>query len=91
MDDFSLIDFMKVFKEFIRIPDEEMTLLGAPLLQGPAVDKALTTKVDDLDRAVSRLKLLHAHDALVLLKNSLSMPRLLYILRTSDTTVIHYL
>ena len=61
-----------------------MTLLGAPILQGPALDKALKMKVDDLDRVVSHLKLLHAHDALVLLKNSLSMPRLLYILRTSE-------
>ena len=61
-----------------------MTLLGAPILQGPALDKALKTKVDDLDRAVSRVKLLHAHDALVLLKSSLSMPHQLYVLRTSD-------
>ena len=34
--------------------------------------------------AISRLKYLQAHDALVLLKNSLSMSRLLYTLRTSD-------
>ena len=84
MDDFSLIDSMEVFREFIRIPKEEMTLLGALILQGPALDKALKTKVEDLDRAVSRLKLLNAHDALELLKNSLSMPRQLYIWRTSD-------
>ena len=70
MDDFSLIDSMEVFKEFIRIPKEEMTLLGAPILQGPALDNALKMKVDDLDRAISRLKLLHAHDTLVLLKQS---------------------
>ena len=75
IDDFSLRDSMEVFKELIRIPKEEITLLGTPILQGPALDKALKTKVEDLDRAVSRLKLLQAHDALVLLKNSLSMPR----------------
>ena len=40
--------------------------------------------MDDLDRAISRLKYLQAHEALVLLKNSLSMPCLLYSLRTSD-------
>ena len=61
-----------------------MTLLGAPILKGPALDSALQIKVDDLTRAVDRLRLVHAHDALVLLKNSLRMPRLLYILRTSD-------
>ena len=75
---------MEVFKEFIRIPRQEMTLLGASILQGPALNEALTTKVDDLDKTVNRLKLLHAHNALVLLKNRISMPRLLSILRTSD-------
>ena len=35
-------------------------------------------------QSLSHLKYLQAHNALVLLKNSLSMPRLLYTLRTSD-------
>jgi len=39
-----------------------------------------------LDKALQRLSLLHSHDALVLLKNSLSMPKLLYLLRTADCT-----
>jgi len=33
---------------------------------------------------LERLSLIHSHDALVLLKNSLSMPKLLYLLRTAD-------
>ena len=57
-----------------------MTLLGIPIPRGPALDKMLLGKVDDLDRDISRLTYLQAHDALVLLKNSLSMPRLLYTL-----------
>ena len=61
-----------------------MTLLGASILQGPGLGSAMQNKVDDLTREVDRLKLLHANDALVLLKNSLTMSRLLYILRTSD-------
>ena len=84
MDDFSSVETMNVFKDFIRVPKDQMTLLGATISRGHALDKALQAKVDDLERAVTRLKLLHAHDALVLLKNSLSMPRLLYTLRTSD-------
>ena len=83
MDDFSSIETMHVFKDFIRVPKNQMTLLGAPISRGHAMDKVLQEKVDDLDRAISRLKYLQAHDALVLLKNSLSMPRLLYTLRTS--------
>ena len=36
-----------------------------------------------MNRAIDRLSLLQAHDALCLLKNSTAMPKLLYILRTS--------
>ena len=44
-------------------------------------------KIDDLSRAIERLTLLQAHDALVILKNSLAIPKLLYLLRTSDCGV----
>ena len=33
---------------------------------------------------MKRLSMLHAHDSLVLLKNSLAMPKLLFLLRTAD-------
>ena len=59
-------------------------MLGSPVQSGPAVDAALETKCADLSRAVSRLYLLHAHDALVILRNSLSVPKLLYTLRTAN-------
>ena len=57
--------------------------MGAPILEGKAVDKALIAKITDLERSVERLTLLPAHDALCLLKNALAMPKLLYILRSS--------
>ena len=60
-----------------------MLLLGAPVLKEPAVDLALQNKVSNLHRAMGRLALLHSHDALVLLRNSLAMSELLYKLRTS--------
>ena len=72
------------FKNFIRTTTTDMNLLGAPILKDKAQDIALKQKNDDLERAISRLSLLQAHDALVLLKNSLGMPKLLYTLRTSD-------
>ena len=84
MDDFSSIATMHVFKDFIRVPKDQMTLLGASISRGPTLDKVLLDTVDDLDRAIIRLKYLQAHNALILLKNSPSMPRLLYTLRTSD-------
>ena len=82
MEDFSQIEQFQVFKDFIRVSKDDMTLLGAPILQDRALDTALRTKVDELERAINQLKLLRAHDALEPLKSSISMPTLLYLLRT---------
>src|SRR6218665_491199 len=57
--------------------------LGSPLMPGPAVDMVLNKKVEDLERAVGRLSMLHSHDALILLRNGLSVPKLLYTMRTA--------
>jgi hypothetical protein len=70
-------------ENFDVVKKEMASLLGAPLLPGPAVDAALSKKCEDLRKAMDRLKLLESHDALVILRNSLSVPKLLYILRTS--------
>jgi len=61
-----------------------MTILGALILKGPAQDAALRNKIKDHQRGVERLSLMRSHDALVLLKNNISMLKLLYLLRTSD-------
>ena len=82
---------MEVFKDYIRVRPEDMKQLGAPILKGPAIDKALSIKVGDLIRAVSRLIQLQAHDGLTLIRNCVSMPKLLYILRTSPSSGNHLL
>jgi len=83
-DDFTEISTLAMFNDFIRVNKEDMSLLGAPVLKGKAQDKAIQDKIDDLTRAVERLKHVQAHDALVILKNSLAIPKLLYLLRTSQ-------
>ena len=40
-------------------------------------------KISTLEKSIARLSILQLHDALCLLKNSVAMPKLLYILRTS--------
>ena len=47
-------------------------------------DTAIQNKIDDLIRATERLNLLQAHDAFVIIKKSLAIPKLLYLLRTSE-------
>ncbi len=62
---------------------EDCELLGAPLFSGPRMDSILSKKVQDLERACVRLSKLQAHDALVILRNAISAPKLTFLLRTS--------
>ena len=47
------------------------------------MDERLSARCEDLARIISRLELISAHDALVLLKNSFSAPRLQFTLRSA--------
>lgn len=59
-----------------------LRLLGSPLLP-EGVANALEEKTETLRLLTSRLAELHAHQALYLLKNCLSAPKVMYILRSS--------
>ena len=72
-----------VFENYLFVKPIDASLLGVPILPGPSVDAALQYKCDDLKKAIDRLRFVDAHDAVVLLKNSLHLPKLLYTLRTS--------
>src|ERR1043165_5036687 len=74
---------IQTFIEFENVAVEDLTLLGAPLLPGRAVDKSIQKKIKDLDIVITRLEMLHPHDSFTLLRSSLSIPKLLYALRTS--------
>jgi hypothetical protein len=69
--------------QFSVVKVSEAVLLGSPLLQGHAMDKILDKHVSNLRMAGSRLSYLQSHDALVILKHSLSLPKLLHNLRSS--------
>jgi len=84
MEDFTAIALSSPLADFVRVEKSEMMLLGAPVTKGKTHDKAITDKIEQLSRAIDRLSLHHAHDALVILKNNLAMPKLLYTIRTSD-------
>ena len=71
------------FREFVITSKEDATLLGAPLTYGPALNESLEARCADLDRAIGRLSLLPAHDALTLLKSSFSVPKIMYMHRSS--------
>jgi hypothetical protein len=50
------------------------------------MDEMLSAHCEDLARIISRLELINVHDALVLLKNSFSAPRLQFTLRSAPCT-----
>ena len=81
-----MIDKFSIFKDFKRVAAEYLTILGAPVLEGRAVDNVLKVKIATLERSIKRLSTLQSHDALCLLKNSIAIPKQLYILRTSPCT-----
>ena len=58
-------------------------LLGAPIGGNKSINDVLTDKLHKLHRLSSRLRLLNAHDALFLLKNCFSIPKLMYTLRSA--------
>ena len=82
LDSQSNIDSALEFPGIKVIQPEDLTLLGAPVLPC-ANQKILSAKLDNLKTLTGRLKLLHEHDALYLLKNCMAIPKLLYFLRTA--------
>jgi len=69
--------------QFKPVDTCEATLLGSPLLQGSAMNKILESHVTSLRTASERLCLLQSHDALVIIKHSLSLPKLQHNLRST--------
>ena len=78
---------MMILKTFQRTEMDDLTLQGAPILPGRAMDKAMQEKTDKFE-VMSRLHLLQPHDDLTLLRNSISVQKLLYTLRTSSAATI---
>ena len=71
------------YRDFVITSKENATLLNAPLTDGPALNEALEARCADLGRAIARLSLLPAHDALILLKSSFSAAKILHTLSCS--------
>ena len=68
---------------FIKIIPNEANLLGAPLFSGSCLDFTLNNKLEEMTRLSDNLRHISAHDALLILKYSLSTPRILHLLRCS--------
>ena len=74
---------MSAFSEFKQICCERATLLGTPIGSVGLIDSILVSKVDKLNIIGERLQHLSSQDALLILRNSMATPKVLYILRTA--------
>ena len=69
--------------EFIAVSPPDASLLGAPLFPEALKDAALNKKLEEFKRLSSNIKLINAHDALLILKASSSTSHVLFMLRCS--------
>ena len=69
--------------EFIVVSPPDESLLGVPLFPGALQDAALNKKLEEFKRLSSNIKLINAHDALLILKASSNTSHVLFMLRCS--------
>jgi len=81
---FSVSD--QLLKSFGRVEIRDASLLGAPLFEGPVLDKAWAKCCEDLAMASTRLVNIGCQDALILLRSSFSAPKVMHLLRCSPSS-----
>ena len=81
---FSVSD--QLLKSFGRVEMRDASLLGAPLFEGPVLDKAWAKCCEDLAMASTRLVNIGCQDALILLRSSFSAPKVMHLLRCSPSS-----
>ena len=65
------------------VDPSQASLLGSPIGDANCVTSAIQVKTATLQSMCERLNLLSAHDAFTLLRSSLAIPKLMYLLRTA--------
>lgn len=82
-DDEVVQKFKAIAPDISHVRPASAMLLGAPIGGEQCVDEILAGKLFELRRLSDRLSMLDAHDALFLLKNCFSIPKLTYTLRSA--------
>ena len=80
-DDNMVASFQAAMPNICHIQSDDVIMLGAPVGSESSVDMVLNDKLAAFWLLASRLTSLQAQDALFLLKNCFSTPKLLYMLR----------
>lgn len=83
VDDITRQGIQSISPMFQITDPADACLLGSPIGGPQSINQVLSTKKASLERLGERLRLLHSHDGLCLLKNALALPKVLYVLRTA--------
>ena len=84
-DEQSKLEMLSCFPSRHPTLPSRAILFGSPIGGTEAIDEVWESKIKQLKTLGSRLELLHSQDALCLLRSALSLPKVLYILRTSPS------
>ena len=90
-DNTAVSTMQTAFPSLSCVSPTNATLLGSPIGGLQSINALIATKIQTLQSLGARLKLLHAHDALCLLRHAFTMPKILYILRTAPCYQSHLL
>ena len=66
-----------------KVLPEQATILGSPIGQRDSIDTSLADKAQALKTTGTRLSHFSKHDAITLLRHSIAIPRVMYLLRTA--------
>ena len=71
-------EMLSVSPDFHSVDPADACLLGAPIGERDSIDAVLKQKLDEMKLMGERLQVLFSHDALCLLTNAFSLPKILY-------------
>ena len=77
------IDLSSHMTGFLQVDIRDASLLGSQLLADRCLDKMLDGKCKELELMMSRVQQLNFHYALTIVRNSMGVPKLMHMLRTS--------
>ena len=76
-------DMLSVAPHVHVVSRSQATLLAAPIGDIISIDTCILDKITKLEIMGERLSLLSSHDSLLLLRHSLCIPKIMYVLRTA--------
>ena len=79
------------FRDMKLVQPKDAVLLGSPIGDVSSIDTVIKEKIDSFTTTGERLAYLARHDALLLLRHTFALPKVLYILRSAPCFLSKFL